>query len=101
MKKDDKDIKNTSAVALKYDMDSMPAPQVVAKGQGYLAEQILKIAQENNIEVREDAALIEILSVLEVESFIPLDAYSAVAEILSYIYSKNSEKSARDNGRKS
>jgi flagellar biosynthesis protein len=90
---DDTSVKDQVAIALKYDIGSMPAPQVVAKGQGHLAEQILKIARENGIEVRTDAALTEILAVLEIDSFIPLDAYSTVAEILTYIYAKNGERS--------
>ena len=88
----DKDTEDSMAVALKYDIETMSAPQVVAKGQGYLAEQIIKIAEEKGIEVKKDSELVEILSVLEVDSFIPLDAYSAVAEILSYIYKKNADK---------
>jgi len=80
------------AVALQYEKDSDPAPRVIAKGEGTLAEQIIAIAKENNIPIRDDASLVEILSVLEVDSFIPLDAYAAVAEILSYIYSKNASK---------
>jgi len=80
--------KEQKAVALGYDKDVDPAPKVLASGQGYLAEQIVKIAKENGVEIRKDSSLVEILSVLEVDSFIPLDAYAAVAEILSYIYSK-------------
>jgi len=86
------DEKQEKAVALKYDKDDDPAPRVVAKGEGHMAEQIIALAKENNITIHEDASLVEILHVLEVDSFIPLDAYSAVAEILSYIYSKNADK---------
>lgn len=76
------------AIALSYDRANDPAPKVVASAQGFLAEQILKIAQEHDIPIREDASLAEILSVLEEGSFIPFEAYVAVAEILSYIYEK-------------
>lgn len=85
--------KNESkAVALQYDKDKDQAPKITASGKGSLAEQIIKIAEENNIPVREDKNLAEILSVLEVDSFIPLEAYSAVAEILNYIYRQNAAK---------
>jgi flagellar biosynthesis protein len=86
MKKTDKD-RPQKAVALTYDMGSDPAPKIVAKGHGPIAEQIIKIAEENGIAIHTDADLVEILAVLELDSFIPLEAYTAVAEILRYIYS--------------
>ncbi len=62
------------------------APRVVASGRGALAEQILQIAFDRGIKVRNDADLAEILATIEVESEIPLEALAAVAEILSYVY---------------
>lgn len=89
-KKPDKDtIEKLLAVALSYERNSEEAPKITAKGQGLIAEQIVKIAREHDIEIRQDAGLVEILSVLDVDSYIPLEAYAAVAEILSYIYQKN------------
>lgn len=64
-------------------------PRVVASGQGTVAEQILQIAWSNNIKVREDADLAEVLSAIDVESEIPIEAFAAVAEILSYVYRAN------------
>lgn len=84
----DKD-KPSKAIALKYDQKNDPAPRIAASGEGYIAEQIIAIAEEHGIPVKKDANLTEILSVLEVDSFIPLEAYNAVAEILSYIYRVN------------
>jgi flagellar biosynthesis protein len=85
---DDRNIlgKVTRAVALGYDSSADPAPRIVASGKGAVAEQILQLAFAHNIKVREDADLVEILSVLEVDSLIPLEAYVAVAEILRYVY---------------
>ncbi len=77
------------AVALKYDGDTDPAPRVTATGRGTIAEQIIAVARANGIEVREDADLATLLSVLEVDDYIPVEAFAAVAEILSYIYRKN------------
>ncbi len=79
------------AIALQYDRAADSAPRVAAKGSGYIAEQILKLAEESDIPVHSDAELAEILSVLELDSYIPLEAYMAVAEILSYIYQKQAE----------
>ncbi len=77
------------AVALKYEENSSNAPVVVAKGRGYIAEQIIKIAQENGINIHKDADLAEILEAIDINSEIPLEAFSAVAEILAYMYRMN------------
>ena len=62
------------AIAIKREPESDARPRVVAKGEGALAEQILAIAFERDIKVRTDADLAEILSAVEVESEIPLEA---------------------------
>jgi flagellar biosynthesis protein len=62
------------------------APRVVAKGRGKLAEQILAIAFDRGVKVRNDADLAEILAAIEVDSEVPLQALAAVAEILTYVY---------------
>lgn len=77
------------AVALKYDKHADAAPRIVAKGRGAVAEQILALAFAHDVKVREDAPLVEILEMLEVDSLIPLEAYAAVAEILTYVYRAN------------
>lgn len=77
------------AVALGYDPVQDQAPHVVAKGQGWLARQIVEMAEANGIEVREDADLVQILAQVDVDSEIPLEAFTLVAEILSYVYQKN------------
>lgn len=77
------------AVALEYDRASGEAPMVTASGKGALAEQIMRIAFDRGIKVRKDAELVDILSLIEVDSPIPLEAFSAVAEILAYVYQAN------------
>lgn len=77
------------AVALAYELSKDPAPRVAAKGRGLIAEQIIKLAKEHGVEIREDADLATLLSKLEVDMPIPLEAYTAVAEILSYVYRAN------------
>ena len=79
----------TKAVALEYDKKSGEAPKVTASGKGALAEQILQVAFERGIKVRQDAELVDILSLVEVDSPIPLEAFAAVAEILAYVYQAN------------
>lgn len=81
------------AVALSYNpVDSYTAPEIVASGRGLIAKQILKLAFEHGIKVREDADLAEILSALEIGEEIPVEAFIAVAEILRYVYASDGTK---------
>lgn len=77
------------AVALKYQLGTETLPRIVATGKGTVAEQILEVAFANGVKVREDADLVEILSAIEVDSDIPVEAIAAVAEILAYVYRAN------------
>jgi len=74
------------AVALKYTPDETAAPVVAAKGRGKVAEAILEKAKEHGVPVQEDAALVEVLSKLDLDQQIPPELYQLVAEVLSYIY---------------
>lgn len=74
------------AVALKYDPQRSAAPMVTAKGQGFVAEQILQKAAEHGVPIQEDASLVEVLSKLDLEQEIPPELYQIVAEILSFVY---------------
>jgi flagellar biosynthesis protein len=85
----------TKAAAIQYDKGSDQAPIVTASGRGAIAEQILAIAFERGIKVREDAELVEILSLIEVDSPIPVEAFAAVAEILAYVYQANNVRKLR------
>ncbi|MBL4740027.1 MAG: EscU/YscU/HrcU family type III secretion system export apparatus switch protein [Sneathiella sp.] len=80
------DTPRTVAIALSHEKGSEKAPVVTATGHGELAEQILNIAFENGVKVREDADLAQILSEVDVDTPIPLEAFAAVSEILSYLY---------------
>lgn len=93
--RDTEEQKTPQAVALKYERGEDVAPKVVAKGKGGVAEQILSIAFANGVKVREDAELVEILGLLEVDSLIPIEAFAAVAEILSYVYRANADYASR------
>lgn len=77
------------AVALRYDAVRDTAPRVVAKGKGREAEEIVRLAFANDIKVREDADLAALLQAVELDQIIPLEAFTAVAEILSYLYRLN------------
>lgn len=74
------------AVALKYNPETNAAPVVVAKGQGHLADEIVRRAKENGVPLQEDASLVEVLSKLDLEQEIPPELYRLVAEVLSFVY---------------
>lgn len=74
------------AVALKYD-DSLPAPQLIAKGADLVADKIKSIAKENNIPVVENKPLARtIFKTMKLGQVIPKELFVAVAEVLSYVY---------------
>jgi len=76
------------AVALKYDRYKHKAPVVVAKGKGLIAENIKKIAKENQVPIVENKAIARLLyETLDIGDFIPEELYEAIAEILAYVYS--------------
>lgn len=79
------------AVALAYDPDAADAPKVVASGKGALAEQMIELAFAHGVKVRTDPDLAQMLSAVEVDTVIPLEAFVAVAEILAYVYRANNQ----------
>jgi flagellar biosynthesis protein len=88
--------KRPAAVALKGPDEERSVPEIAAAGRGILAEKILQLAFENDIRVREDSALAEMLASVEIDSPIPSEAFMAVAEILSYVYMANREHNPFD-----
>ena len=74
------------AVALKYDAN-LPAPQLVAKGADLIAEKIKELAKEYNIPVIENKPLARtIYKTMKLGQTIPRELFTAVAEVLSYVY---------------
>ncbi len=72
------------AIALMYDISKAPAPIVVAKGKGLIAEKIKEIAKEHNIPIKEDKPLAQALyKSVEIGEMIPEEFYQAVAAILA------------------
>ncbi|SFG24822.1 flagellar biosynthesis protein FlhB [Oribacterium sp. WCC10] len=75
------------AVALKYDPDRRGAPYVVAKGLDLMALKIVETGEKNDVPWIENKPLARALyASCEIGQEIPVDYYSAVAEILVYIY---------------
>lgn len=85
-------IKNPThfAVALRYDMDVDSAPMVLAKGQDEVAKRIISQGELHGITIVENKALARaIYATTEINQEIPEDYYSAVAEVLVYVYKLN------------
>lgn len=75
------------AVAIKYDEKTMRAPQVISKGADLLAMKIRDIAKFNAIPVLQSPMLARALYAnAEINQDIPSSLYTAVAQVLAYIY---------------
>lgn len=74
------------SVAIRYDMQEMAAPKVLAKGKNYLALRIRQIANDHQVPVVENQPLAQALyKSADVGQEIPPHLYRAVAEVLAYI----------------
>ena len=75
------------AVALKYEMASMNAPRLVAKGADEVALRIRDVANENEVPVVENPPIARALfETADIDDEIPPEHYKAVAEIISYVF---------------
>lgn len=73
------------AVALAYRSHD-PAPKVVAKGRGLIAQAIIERAKEHGVFVHESEDLVGLLMQVELDESIPPQLYLAVAELLAWLY---------------
>jgi flagellar biosynthesis protein len=79
------------AVSLQYKKGKNAAPKITAKGQGWMADRIIKMAQKNNIPIREDKDLLHLLSEIDVGQEVPESLYKVVAELLAWVYQLNQD----------
>jgi flagellar biosynthesis protein len=77
--------KKQTAVALAYGTGD-PAPKVVAKGRGLVAEQIIGRAREAGVFVHESKELVSLLMQVDLDKQIPPGLYRAIAELLAWLY---------------
>jgi len=75
------------AAALKYERGKMNAPQVVAKGEGIVAEKIVELARKHGVPIVEDKLLVSMLVKLDPGEEIPPELYRLVAKVLACVYS--------------
>jgi len=78
-----------AAAALRYKRDVDPAPRLVAKGAGTIAEKIIQAAREAGVPIHENPDLLAVLMTLNIDEVIPPEMYVAVAEVLAFIYRVN------------
>jgi len=74
------------SVALSYRRDEMNAPQIVAKGADHLAFRIREIAREHHVPIVENKPVARALYKHEIGEEVPEEMFTAVAEILAYVY---------------
>lgn len=78
------------AVALRYDDNSMGAPRVIAKGKDLIAKRIREVAEEHGVPLFSAPPLARVLfRTAEIGEEIPARLYTAVAQVLAYIYQLN------------
>ncbi len=81
------------AVALKYEIGKMSAPQVIAKGKDFLAQKIREIAEAYKIPIYHDPLLARLLyEKVNIGEIIPEELYQAVAKVLAYVYKLRKDK---------
>lgn len=75
------------SVAVRYDPETMATPVVVAKGVDFFALKIREVAQANDVQILESAALARaVYHTTEVDQEIPAGLYMAVAQVLAYVF---------------
>ncbi|MFT3737097.1 MAG: EscU/YscU/HrcU family type III secretion system export apparatus switch protein [Rhodocyclaceae bacterium] len=74
-----------TAVALAYQAGEA-APQVVAKGKGVVAQEIISRARDAGVYVHESPELVSLLMQVDLDERIPPALYIAVAELLAWLY---------------
>lgn len=80
----------TQAIALRYTGKS--APRVTAKGDGFIAEQMIKAAQAHGVPIQQDEELTALLANVRLNEEIPPKLYVAVAQLLSFLYYLNGKR---------
>ncbi|PCI23295.1 MAG: flagellar biosynthesis protein FlhB [SAR324 cluster bacterium] len=81
------------AIAMKYDRETMHAPQIMAKGVDHIALRMIEIAKENDVLVYQNPAVARaIYFQVEIGEGVPEEFYKAIAEILAFVYKAKKKK---------
>jgi flagellar biosynthesis protein FlhB len=85
------------AIALRYDKKTMRAPRIIAKGTRLNALRIREIAKQHQVPIIENKPLARLMFKYgKVGGEIPAELYSAVAEILAWVYRVNAYRYYRE-----
>ena len=84
-----------NAVALAY-LAGEPAPKILAKGRGLIAEEIIRRARDNGVFVHQSKELVALLMQVDLDSHIPPALYRAIAELLAWLYHLDSGQPHND-----
>ncbi len=79
-------------IAVSLQWDGKGAPRVTAKGSGEIAERIVALAAAHGVPLREDRALVSVLSKIDLDQQIPAQLYVAVAEVIAFAYALRGQK---------
>lgn len=83
------------AIGLKYQFGAMPAPKIVAKGAGFVAEKIKEVARLHGVPLMENKPLARALFyAVKVGDYIPEQFYVIVAELLAEVYRRRNKARA-------
>jgi flagellar biosynthesis protein len=74
------------ALALGYAPGEQQAPELLAKGRGLIAEQIIALAEQHQVHIHQSPELLEVLIQLELGEEIPQALYQAIAEVIAFAY---------------
>jgi flagellar biosynthesis protein FlhB len=83
------------AAAIQYERGKSVAPTIVAKGRNLVAEQLKEIAREEGIPIIRNISLAHALNKLELDEQIPEQLYTAVAEVLNFVYKIEQQQGGR------
>ena len=72
------------ATAIKYE-NGYDAPIITAAGIGYIADKIIKTAEESKVAIVQNEELANLLSNVDIGSEIPVELYDAIAKVIAYV----------------
>ena len=76
------------AVAVGYKPNT-PAPRVLSKGKGEIAQAILDRAKELGIPTKSEPSLVAFLMELDLNAWVPPELYAAIAQVLAWAHEED------------
>lgn len=87
------------AVVLRYEMTTMPAPKVVAKGVDFLAQRIRALAEAHDVPIFENPPLARSLyAAVDLDEEVPAEHYQAVAQIIGHVMRLDQRRQSGEHG---